>query len=236
MPRLIFIALLLFCTPSRADETSVRQALQAKFPRATIQSVQKSPMAGLYEFFMERQVLYTDETVSYVFAGKIIDTKTDMNITDERLRVLTAIRFDTLPLDSAIKTVNGSGARKLAVFSDPHCPFCQQMERDLALVTDITIYTFLYPIDSLNPGASEVARAIWCSPDRSKAWDDWMLRAQKPGATGACDNPVASLQGIGRKYHIDGTPTLVFADGTVVAQALQLRQLEAALRIAQPQP
>jgi thiol:disulfide interchange protein DsbC len=226
----------LICASALADEAAVKQALRAKFPKAAIENVQKSDIAGLYEVFMERQVLYTDESVSYIFAGKIIETKTDKNVTEERLRQLTAIKFDTLPLDLAVKTVKGNGQRALAVFSDPLCPYCQQLERELALVTDVTIYTFLYPIESLHPGASEVAKTIWCAPDRSKAWDDWMLRGQKPAGGNSCETPVAELQTVGGKHHVDGTPTMVFADGTVVSGALPVRQLETGLRIAQQKP
>lgn len=237
MLRMFVIALmLLVSTFALADEASVKKALQEKFPKASIESVQRSGIAGLYEIYMERQVLYSDENAAHIFAGKIIETKTDKNITQERLRQLSAIPFDSLPLDLAIKTVKGNGSRKLAIFSDPLCPYCQQMERDLALVTDVTIYTFLYPIESLHPGASEVAKAIWCSPDRSKTWEEWMLRGQKPATVETCDTPVVALQELGRKYRIDATPTLVFADGNVAPGALQLRQLETALRTAQHQP
>jgi thiol:disulfide interchange protein DsbC len=218
---------LLFTVPvACANEAEIKKILEAKFPQAKVDKVTKTSYFGLYEVFMDKQLFYTDEKVNYIFLGNIIDAKTNQNLTEQRLQKLTAIPFDSLPFDSAIKTVRGNGSRKVAVFSDPDCPYCKRLEKELASVNDVTIYTFLYPIPSLHPNAAEKAKAVWCSADRQKAWDDLMLRGTAPAAPATCANPVDKLMALGEKHRIFGTPTLIFPDGTVVPGAVPLAQLE----------
>ncbi len=226
------LATMLFvATAAWADETSVKKAFLAKFPKANVESVKKLPDLDLYEIVIPRGeepiIVYTDDQFRFMMQGNLVETKTMVDLTDKTRSVLTRIDFSTLPLDRAIKKVKGNGSRKIAVFSDPDCPFCKRIEQEFEKMTDLTIYTFLYPIEQLHPKAPERAKAIWCSPNRLKAWEDYMLRGTAPTAKGDCTNPVADIVELGRKKGINGTPTLVFADGTRVAGALPQAQLEA---------
>lgn len=222
----VLFLLLSFLSPARADEAALKKAVQAKFPKARVESVVKSPYLGLYEVVIEGQVVYTDEGFNYLFDGNIIETASLANITEQRRQKLSAVKFDTLPLDLAIKNIRGSGKRKLVVFSDPDCPYCKKVEKDLAKLKDVTIYTFLYPIESLHPAASEKAVAIWCSADRVKAWDDLMLRGIAPGADKTCKTPIDEIARLGQKLKINGTPTLIFADGQRVPGAIPGSEIE----------
>jgi thiol:disulfide interchange protein DsbC len=209
-----------------ANEAAVRKAFNAKFPKAQVQSVTKLPYLNLYEIVVEGEVLYADEKFEYVIDGSIISTKNMTNLTEQRKRKLSAIAFDELPLDLAFKKVKGNGERKLAVFSDPDCPFCRRVENDLAKLDNVTIYMFLYPIESLHPNAPDVSRRIWCSPDKVKAWDDYMQRGVQPGSDADCANPVDRIVEFGRKKGINGTPTLIFANGERVPGAISAAQIE----------
>jgi thiol:disulfide interchange protein DsbC len=218
--------LLVASSMAGANEAAVRKAFAAKFPKAQVQSVTKLPYLNLYEIVVEGEVLYADEKFEYVIDGSIISTKNMTNLTEQRKRKLTAIAFDELPLDLAFKRVKGSGERKMAVFSDPDCPFCRRVENDLAKLDNVTIYMFLYPIESLHPKAPDVSRRIWCSPDKIKAWDDYMQRGVQPGGDGECANPVDRIVEFGRKKGINGTPTLIFANGDRVPGAISAPQIE----------
>ena len=219
--------LLLAATVACADESSVRKSVQAKFPRANVQTVTKLPYLGLYEVVVNGEILYADENFDYmIYEGNIIETKTDRNLTEERKRKLAVIPFDELPLDLAFKKVKGKGERKLAVFSDPDCPFCKRIEGDLAKLDNVTIYMFLFPIDALHPQATDRAKRIWCSPDKAKAWDDYVSKGIVPTASPTCDNPVNKLVEFGAKRGINATPTLVFANGDRVPGAISASQIE----------
>ncbi|MFN0317212.1 MAG: DsbC family protein [Burkholderiales bacterium] len=200
---------------AHADEDSVKKGFTAKFPKAPVQSVTKIPNIDLYEVIIGTDVYYTDDKVQYLFEGSLINLKTEQNLTAERQRELkeTPIAWNDLPLDLALKKVKGKGERKVAVFSDPDCPFCKRLENTLKDVDNVTIYTFLFPLADLHPQAVGRSRAIWCSPDRVKAWDDYMLNGLQPSGKKDCDNPVDKVLAYGQKKNINSTPTLVFASG-----------------------
>ena len=166
--------------------------------------------------------------MTYIFSGNIIDAKTMQNLTQKRMSELNAIKWENLPLDAAFKTVHGNGKRLLAVFVDPNCPYCKRFEKDLAKVDDITVYTFLFPI--LSQDSHQKAQAIWCSADKSKAWNDLMLNGKVPAAAN-CDTPIAKNLAFARKNNITGTPTLIFANGERVPGAVSAEQLEKMLAL-----
>jgi thiol:disulfide interchange protein DsbC len=143
------------------------------------------------------------------------------------------IDFASLPLDHAIETTRGTGARRLAVFEDPYCPFCHKLERELQTLDDVTIYVFLFPI--LTPQSQPASDAIWCAPDRARAWHAWMIEGRAPRAVASCvDSPVARNLALAARLGIRITPTIVFADGTLVTGALPLDDLRAMLDGARP--
>jgi thiol:disulfide interchange protein DsbC len=219
-----FIVSLLFPAVTIASEASVKQAMQKKYPNVEIQSVVRTPIAGIYEVYAGNEILYVDEKVNYLIAqGRMIDVTRNTNLTEERLGILTAIKFDQLPLDLAFQMVRGNGKRKMAYFTDPNCPYCKHLDQELAKLTDVTIYLFLYPILSQN--SQDKSRAVWCSKDRVKTWNDMMLNDIAPPATGACNTPIEKILAFGRQKNIRGTPTLFFANGQRVSGAISSDQL-----------
>lgn len=227
--KIISIALLAaFSTLAMADEASLKKAVEAAYPKFKVDKVTKTPYAGLYEIFMGGQIIYTDEKLTFLIAeGHLVDPKTKKDITGERLEELTRIDFASLPLDQAIKVVKGNGSRKLVVFSDVDCPYCKRLERnELANVTDVTVYTFLYPIEQLHPDAASKSKLIWCASNRVKAWEDWILRDQLPSAAGNCEVPLEKVGQLARKIGVSSTPTLIFADGKRMLGAQPYKEIE----------
>ncbi|MBS1185369.1 MAG: thiol:disulfide interchange protein DsbC [Proteobacteria bacterium] len=223
---LALAATLMFAATAQANEAVIRKALTQQFPGATISSVQKTAYSGLYEVYLDGQLIYMDAKGQYVFSGDIIDLKSRTNLTQARLNKLQAVKWDTLPLNNAMKTVKGKGERKLVVFSDVDCPYCRKFEAELAKVDNITVYTFLYPIEGLHPKAVQTSKQIWCAPDRNKAWDDYITRGTVPANDGKCANPVDATIALGSKLKVSGTPTLVFANGVRVPGMVPAAQLE----------
>ncbi len=220
---------------SSAQDVSdtVRETLAARFPNVHIIDVRPAVVPGLYEVFTGDAIAYADATGDHLFVGSLLDTRTRHDLSAERLDERNAIDFSTLPFDRAIKTVKGNGSRKLAIFSDPDCPFCQKLEHELTSVTDVTLYTFLYPLASVHPGAPAKAHAIWCAPDRSQAWSDWML-AKKAPPSATCDgDPIEELQALGNKLHINSTPTMFVGSGRRFGGALEAAKLEQLLGSAE---
>lgn len=210
----------------------IRASLHERIPELKVESLHKSPVPGLYELDTGDELLYTNDAATVILAGRMIDTKSREDLTAARWNELHAIDFNSLPFDLAIKSVRGDGSRKLVVFADPLCPYCQLLERNLQGVTNVTIYTFLFPLETIHKGASVKAVDIWCSKDRSAAWAKWMIQKTDPGEQRCTGAPIDKLQALGQKLNIDSTPTMFTVDGKRVRGALEQKDLEQLLASA----
>jgi thiol:disulfide interchange protein DsbC len=216
----VWCALVAVAAVARADEAAIRKAAEELLAEgARIEGIAKAGFLGLYEVRVATpegaRILYTDENGTYFFVGTVIDAKTKNDITEARLRKLNAVRFEDLPLAQAFKLVRGKGTRQLAYFSDPRCPYCRKFDQELTKVDDVTVHVFLIPIIARDSEA--ISKAVWCSPDRSKAWLELMLNGVQPTAKATCDTPIEKNLALSRKYGINGTPTLIFANGERVS-------------------
>ena len=230
-PQNSFITLacvLAFANGAFAQEDLIRKNLPARLPQfKQIDEVRKSEIPGLYEVRVDgAEIFYTDAKADFLIEGSLIDTRSKRNLTEERVEKLTAIKFDSLPLKDAFTIVRGNGERKMAVFEDPNCGYCKRFERDLQKVDNVTVYMFLYPI--LGADSVEKSKSIWCAKERTTAWLDWMLRDQlATSAAGGCDATALSRNvELGRKHKINGTPTLLFTNGSRVPGAVDSKKVE----------
>jgi thiol:disulfide interchange protein DsbC len=222
----IALALALSAMSAHADDAKIRKVVESKLGGVKIEGIQPGPL-GLYEVRFKgpngMQVVYTDANATHIFLGKIYDAANDRDLTEERLRKLNAIKFESLPLEQAVKIQRGDGKRVLAMFSDPFCPACRQFEQTLQQVNDVTIYVFMFPV--IRPELADQSKAVWCSPDRAKAWIDVALRGKPPAAKPSCTNPVEKNLELGKSLGVNSTPTLIFGNGERIAGGLRIADL-----------
>ncbi|MGV8899594.1 MAG: DsbC family protein [Burkholderiaceae bacterium] len=212
-----------------AQESAVKKMIEPRLGQgAKVDSVTKTPYSGLFEVRVGSDILYTDEKAKYLFIGRILDTQTYQDYTKTRVDALSKIKFSDLPLASAMKVVKGNGKRVIAVFEDPNCGYCKRFDKTLQEIDNITVYTFLYNI--LSEDSITKSRDIWCSADRTKAWDNWMLNGKIASTAAAnCVTPHEKILALGKKLKVTGTPTIFFADGTRIPGAIDAQGLEAKL-------
>jgi thiol:disulfide interchange protein DsbC len=216
-----------------ADEARVHKLVEPRMgSNVKVDAVSKTGYGGLYEVRAGTDIFYTDADARYMFVGKVVDLSTLQDLTRARADELAAIRFADLPLEMAIKTVKGKGQRVMAVFEDPNCPYCRKLHETLRGIDNVTVYTFLMNI--LSDDSAAKSKNIWCAPDRARAWQDWMLASKPaPSAPAGCVAPNEQVLALGRKLHLQGTPTIYFADGSRSGSGFDAATLEARLRAAQ---
>lgn len=224
-----WFALLLCATPGAAllaDEAAIRRNLPARLPDLPgIDEVRPAAMPGLWEVRLGNEVIYSDGEGAFVFEGDLIDTRRQLNLTDQRETALKHIDLAKLPLQDAVVWKKGSGARRIVVFADPNCTYCRRLERELNLVPDITVYTFVIPI--LGEDSVLKARAIWCAADRGSTWRNWMVNGVTPATSVTCDTSALTRNlALQRRHGVAGTPSLVFDDGERIAGVIDADQFE----------
>ncbi|HUF81573.1 MAG TPA: DsbC family protein [Burkholderiales bacterium] len=234
MSRMLFHAVLLSAAAlgahaAHASEAAIQRAFQAKLSEAKVESVSRTPMPGLYEVVADGLVFYTDEKVNFIIRGMLFDARTGklQNLTLARNAQLVAQALDN-STDNAIKRVRGNGKRVIYTFEDPNCGYCRQQQKELLKLDDITVYTFLWPI--LSPDSVEKSKAVWCSRDRARAWEDLMLRGVAPQGGSKCDTPIEKNMELARRFGANGTPAVFLADGRMIGGYVSAQQIEEALK------
>lgn len=214
-----------------AEEKAVKKLIEPRLgERAKVVSVTRTPYSGLFEVRTDsNDILYTDKKAQYLFVGNIIDTTTYENHTKARVDEISKVKFSELPFDSALKMVKGNGKRVIAIFEDPNCGYCKRFRHTLKDMDNVTVYTFMYNI--LSPDSVVKSKNVWCSADRQKAWDDWMLNNKEPASApeNCLSNPNEKILALGQKLKITGTPTIFFTDGSRIPGAVDLKTVEAKL-------
>lgn len=211
---------------AQADVSTLKANLKKNYPATKVTSVEPSPIKGIYEVVLGKNLAYTDESGDYFLFGDVIRMKDQQNMTSPKRDELKKISFNSLPFKDAITFKRGNGARKLAVFSDPQCPFCKRLEAELMKLDNVTIYVFLNPLVGLHPEARNLSKKIWCSKDKQKAWREYLISSIEPTSDGLCENPVDSTVQLSRDLGFDGTPMTVLEDGTIVAGAVSVGELD----------
>jgi thiol:disulfide interchange protein DsbC len=211
---------------TEAKLQAVKKLFSQRFDNPSITAVRLTPY-GLYEIQLGPELVYTDENVTFVFDGTLIDAKTRQDYTRERMDAIARVPFDQLPVELAMKQVKGDGSRKLAIFEDPNCGYCKVLRKALGDIDNLTVYTYPFPI--LSPDSTQKVRNVWCASDRAATWDAWMLKGKVPPKID-CEVPIDQMIALGKKLMVRGTPAIFFEDGSRVGGAIPKNEIEKRLK------
>ncbi|MHA3893611.1 DsbC family protein [Acinetobacter sp. GXMZU3951] len=208
---------------SFAGVEQVKTNLAKQHPELKIQNIQATEMPGIYSGSMDGQVVYLGENAQHMLVGSMIRLKDQQNLTKDLILKQNSVDWKKLPLQDAVKTVRGTGKRQLAIFSDPNCPYCKQLEAELKKLDNVTIYTFIYPI---KPQSVAPSKAVYCAKDQSYAWENLIAKGIAPAGNKSCANPIERNLKLGQALGVKGTPTIIFSNGFKTSGGFPAEQIE----------
>ncbi len=206
-----------------ADAASVQRQLEAKYPALQIENIQATEMPGIYSGSVGGQIIYTGEGAEHILVGSMIRLKDQKNLTNVLMLTQNQLDWKKLPLKDAVKSVRGTGKRQLAVFSDPNCPYCKQLEVELNKLNDVTLYTFVLP---LKPQSVAPSKQLFCEKDPALAWSNLVSKGIQPAGKKSCANPVERNLQLAKSLGLNGTPAIVFSNGTKLMGAYPAQEIE----------
>lgn len=233
----LWVACLVVSSALADDLSSLQSRLAKQYPATRFTSVTASPVPGWYEVVMGENVAYVDAAGRHFLFGALFDMQKQIDLTAKRRAELVTVKsgaysFADLPLSDAVKTVRGNGSRTLVVFSDPACGYCRKLENTLLTIDNVTVYTFLTPLQG--PQAISLASQVWCASDPAREWSQLMLSPagtlpKKPSASARCTTPFDRNTALANKLGVAGTPVIFTERGHMLVGAQERVALEQAM-------
>lgn len=220
-----------FAGPQTPQETAFLKKFNSAFPKLGINDAIYLPTVKLYELHKKGDIslIYSNENMDFLMTNnEVIDLKNQKNLSKDREALNVNRFYAELPKEKSIPVVWGKGTRGVAIFTDPDCPYCKKLDQELHANlknTDVTINYYMNPLNI--PGhemAPLEAKKIWCSPDKSKAWVDWMLNGKLTGNDMNCKNPVDETKALASRVGFNVTPVIIFDNGYVVKGAISSKE------------
>lgn len=213
---------------SAADLGELNKALQALIPDEKPDSVNPSPIPGLYEVVYGAQIYYLTEDGRYMLQGDMLDLQARANLTEAKRAAGRMQALNALGEDGMIVFVPKQVKHTITVFTDIDCSYCRKMHKEIAELNDLGIKVryVAFPRAGIGSPSYDKAVSVWCAKDRQAAIT--RAKAEQPVEQKTCDNPVTKQFEAARKIGVSGTPSLVLEDGTLVpgyVPAQRLREL-----------
>ena len=241
MKKLLFISLLSasFCFADNNIDTTIKASLKTSLPELTVDQINQTSVPNIYEVVSGHKVFYVDSTARYAFLGNMVDLSTKQSLTESRVSQLSRVNFNDLPFSLALVRVNGTGERKIAVFTDPDCPFCQRLEQEvIPKLTNVTVYYFLYPL-AMHANAEIDSKKILCSETPDNTFLAWMINSTALPNRSDCKN-AANLAVIkdfaAKNIGVEATPTIILPNGKLMTGLIPADYLNQLLTDASPKP
>lgn len=200
--------------------STIKTNLQKNLPDLAIDQIVGTQFTGVYEVDSGRKVFYVDATGNYALIGNLLDLRSKDSLTEQRTNELNIIDWKKLPTNIAIQKVVGNGENKIAIFTDPDCPFCKRLEAEtVSKLKNVTIYYFLYPLP-IHPNAANDSKKILCAENPESALQAFMTKDAPLGKNISCNNAnnLTIMQSVGaNQVQVTGTPTIILPNGKIIS-------------------
>lgn len=211
-----------------ANEKLTEQ-MREKFKGTPIHSANYvDQIPGLVEIIVgKNKIIYTNEAGNRFIIGHIYDTKTNTDLTQQKINQLSKMDFNSLPFEQSFTVKKGDGSREFAVFTDVDCPYCRKLEQELQKLDNYKMHVFLFPLNN-HKEAKNRSEAIWCSKDKAKVFQEYMASGLLGSTDRSCDVSVIEKNvRFGFENGVSGTPNLIGKNGVVVPGFMPAPKLDA---------
>lgn len=219
-----------------AAEKVVRQAIASLAAKAEVESIQRAPLPGFYQVIAAGQMMYVSADGKYLMNGNLLDLGSKRNLSKAAWTRFRKAELATVPTSQRIVFAPAHPKYTISVFTDVNCGFCRELHKHVAAFNKagIAVEYLAWPREGVTttsgrptPTYTEMV-SVWCAGDRRAAMAAAMTgHAPKPAS---CVNPVKQQFELGLKMGVNGTPTIIAADGHTLGGYVTPAQLLKALQ------
>lgn len=206
-------------------EAEIKARLGKLLPEYKIDSIDKTPVSGLYEVVMGPQVIYVSGDGKYMIQGRLIDLANREDLTEPRRAAARIAAVDKIGEDNMVIFAPEKYDHTVTVFTDIDCGYCRKLHREIDSYGDAGIrvrYVF-YPRAGIGSDSFKKAVAVWCAEDRRQAMTDAKsgIELESKG----CDNPVKEHMELGELLGVSGTPAILLESGDMIPGYVPAKRL-----------
>lgn len=205
--------------PARA--AAIVAALKRARPEFEYVDIKPSPVAGIVQVqVVGGPLLYVVGNGEFFFSGDLYQVTPDafVNIRELELMAIRKERIAAVPRKEAIVFAPAGPAKAVInVFTDVDCGYCRLFHKEVPGLNQmgVEVHYLAFPRAGIDSDVYRKHVSAWCAKDPRKA-----LTTLKGGGAipdNQCPgNPVAKQFELGRALGVNGTPSIVLADGTLL--------------------
>lgn len=205
----------------------ITEAIHKLVPAAQIESIDRSPIAGMYTVVASGQVVYVSADGKYLIQGNMYDLAAHQDLTAARMNGVRKVALAKLSPAKHIEFAPKDPKYHVTIFTDLDCGYCRKLHSHMADYNreGIAVDYLFFPRTGIPSPSYDKAVSVWCAVDRKKAFSEAKMgETPKPAK---CANPVASEFQLGLRLGVNntGTPTLIADDGSVIGGYLTPAQM-----------
>jgi len=203
-----------------ADADPVVEKIRSQLSKAldgiSLDSINTSPVSGLYEVLIGARLYYISADGRYFIQGQMTDLQTGENLTEAKVAKARKKLIDAVGESNMIVFGKGDEKHTISVFTDIDCGYCRKLHAqiDEYNAQGIRVRYLFYPRAGLDSDAGRKAVSVWCADDQKKAMSE--AKQGKAIEQKNCPNPVADHFALGNVVGVTGTPALVLENGELV--------------------
>lgn len=201
------------------DSVAVKQRLIKQVPELKDAVVAPTPIDGVYSVQQGAFIFYTSTDVNYVLRGQLLSLSDKRNLTDAAIQAYRAQAVNRLSDEDTINFVPDTGKYNytITVFTDVDCPYCHKLHAQLPtlLAAGVRVRYAFFPRAGVDSPTYHKAVHVWCHRD-DKLLLGQVMSGSTPAKLATCVNPIKQQLVLANELGLQGTPSIVLTDGTLI--------------------
>jgi len=214
-----------FAEPQALTLDEVKQKVTAAYPKYHVDTVQASKIPGFYEVLLGSEVLYVSTDARFFIQGDVVDMSAQpipTNITEETRKNLRLAKIKGITAKDYIAFDAAKPKHRVYVFTDIDCGYCRMLHSKVKQYNDlgISIRYLAFPRQGLNSDIAKKMESVWCGDNPqallTKAKNDEAIPEKTCPVSGVIKNPIAKDFDLGVEVGVNGTPSILLDDGSII--------------------
>jgi len=212
-------------------EANIRARFEKIMPEYRIDSIDETPIPGLYEVVMGADVVYVSGDGSYLLQGRLMDLAKRVDLTEPRRAMARKQAVDRVGDDRMVIFAPENFAHTMTVFTDIDCGYCRKLHREIDdyEAEGIRVRYMFFPRAGVGSDSYKKSVAVWCADDRQEALTD--AKAGKDLDLATCDNPIDEHMRLGEQLGVNGTPAILLESGELIPGYVPAKRLAGLLGV-----